>query len=286
MAIFVRILNPVLMVVMPLLLGVYLVRRFDGEWRVFGIGAITFVGSQVLHIPFNLWALSLLLEKVGQRVTQPGVSLVITAVLLGLSAGVFEETARYIVFRTWLKDKRDWYAALMFGAGHGGIEAILVGVLALATLIQILTLRGVDLGTVVPADQLDLASAQIESFWSLPWYAVFLGALERASAIALHLGATVLVLQAFRRNQLGWLFAAIAWHAALDAVAVYGIQTWGVYITEIIILLMAVMSMYFVYLLREPHQENFDTIEPARKIELDNLPPSTLDERLDESRYT
>ncbi len=286
MDIFVRILNPVLMLVIPLVLGVYLARRLKGEWRIFGIGAITFIGSQVLHIPFNLWVLSPYLEKMGWNGVQSGVSLVVAAVFLGLSAGVFEETARYLIFRTWLKDRRDWCSALMFGAGHGGTEAIIVGILALATLIQIMTLRGADLATVVPADQLDLAEAQIEAFWALPWYAVLLGALERASAIALHLGATVLVLQAFTRKHIGWFFAAIAWHASLDAVAVYGIQTWGMYITEALILLMAVISIIFVIRFREPCQPIVDIIEPPQHLQVGPLPPTTLDERLDESRYT
>ena len=286
MDIFVRILNPVLMLVMPLVLGVYLARRLNVEWRVFGIGVITFIGSQLLHIPFNLWILTPFLEKMGWGGVQSGVSLIFAAVLLGLSAGVFEETARYMVLKTWLKDRRDWCSALMFGAGHGGIEAILVGILALAALIQIMMLRGADLGSVVPIDQVDLASAQIEAFWALPWYAVLLGALERASAIALHLGATVLVLQAFRRKQLRWLFAAIAWHAALDAVAVYGIQTWGMYITEALIVLMAVISLVFVFRFREPCEQRFDTIDAPQQDQVGSLPPVVLDERLDESRYT
>jgi len=286
MDIIVRVLNPVLMLVMPLVLGVYLARRLKGTWRIFGIGALTFIGSQVLHIPFNLWVLSPFLKKMGWDGVQSGMPLVFVAVFLGLSAGVFEETARYLIFRTWLKDRRDWCSALMFGAGHGGTEAIIVGILALAALIQILTLRGADLATIVPAEQLDLAEAQIEAFWALPWYAVLLGALERASAIALHLGATVLVLQAFTRKHIGWLFAAIAWHASLDAVAVFGIQTWGMYITEALILLMAVISIVFVIRFREQYKKKIGTIEPPQQIQVGSLPPATLEERLDESRYT
>jgi len=286
MDIFARILNSLLMLVMPLVLGVFLARRLRGEWRIFGIGAITFVGSQVFHIPFNIWVLSPFLEKMGWVGVQSGLSLVFAAALLGLSAGVFEETARYFVFRFWLKDKHEWHSAIMLGAGHGGIEAIIVGVLALLTLIQIMTLRGADLADVVPADQLDLAKAQIEAFWALPWYTVLLGALERASAIALHLGATILVLQAFTRKRVRWLLAAIVWHALLDAVAVYGIQTWGMYITEALILCMALISLVFVFMLREPRNQEIDIIMPSQQIQVESLPSITLDERLDESRYT
>lgn len=285
MDIFARILNPLLMLLLPLALGVFLARRLQGEWRVFGIGAVTFVASQVFHIPFNLWILSPFLERMGWTAGQTGFSLALAALFLGLSAGIFEEVARYFVFRLWLKDKRDWRSALMLGAGHGGIEAVIVGVLTLLTVIQIFTLRGTDLTEVVPADQLDLAKAQIETFWALPWYAVLLGALERASAIALHLGATVLVLQAFTRKRIRWLFAAIVWHAALDAVAVYGIQTWGMYITEGLIFCMALISLFFVFILREPLGVEPDIIAAPQEIQIQSLPSDTLDERLDESRY-
>lgn len=286
MDIFVRVLNPLLMLVMPLTLGVFLARRQGGEWRLFGIGAVTFVASQVLHIPFNAWILNPFLGRIAGTGIQAGNALIVSALFLGLSAGIFEETVRYLVFRFWLKDARDWRSALMLGAGHGGIEAIIVGVLAALTVIQIMTLRGVDLATVVPAEQLDLAKAQIATFWALPWYAVLLGALERASAMALHLGATVLVLQAFTRKHIGWLFVAILWHALLDAVAVYGIQTWGMYITEGAILLMALVSLIFVYVLKEIEQPQLDGFLSLAGLEETALPEITLSERLDESRYT
>ena len=56
--IVIRSLNALLMIAMPLALGVYLYRRLGAEWRLFGIGAVTFIASQVFHIPFNVWVLN------------------------------------------------------------------------------------------------------------------------------------------------------------------------------------------------------------------------------------
>jgi uncharacterized membrane protein YhfC len=130
--IFVRLLNALLMIAMPLALVIYLTRKLNVGWRLFGIGGVTFVASQVLHIPFNLWVLNPLMEKFGLSISQIGMQLVIVAILYGLSAGVFEETARYLVYRFWLKKdaERTWRSALIFGTGHGGIEAIILGVLS------------------------------------------------------------------------------------------------------------------------------------------------------------
>jgi uncharacterized membrane protein YhfC len=48
--------------------------------------------------------------------------------LPSLTAGVFEETARYIAYRFLLKE-HNMENGLIYGVGHGGIESImLVGV--------------------------------------------------------------------------------------------------------------------------------------------------------------
>jgi uncharacterized membrane protein YhfC len=143
-------------------------------------------------------------------------SLIGASALLGLSAGIFEEGARYLMYRFWAKKARTWEEALMIGAGHGGIEAILLGLLAGYALLQVLALRGVDLATVLPADQVEFARLQVEAYLATPWYASLLGAVERAFAICLHLSLSVLVLQCFIRRRWYWLPLAIGWHALVD----------------------------------------------------------------------
>lgn len=45
----------------------------------------------------------------------------------GLMAGLFEETGRFVAFKTVLKRKQEKdQNALMYGAGHGGFEAIVI----------------------------------------------------------------------------------------------------------------------------------------------------------------
>jgi hypothetical protein len=46
-------LNAALMKTMPLLLGRLIAGRRGAGWGLFGIGAATFVASQIGHIPFN-----------------------------------------------------------------------------------------------------------------------------------------------------------------------------------------------------------------------------------------
>lgn len=288
MDIIVRILNFVLMIVLPLLLGSYLAREYRLPWRLFWIGAVTFVGSQVLHIPFNAWALNPLVKKLGLSTESALPGLIVLGVLYGLSAGVFEETARYIVYRRWLSKVRTWREGLMFGAGHGGIEAILLGALAALAFVQAVVLRNADLSAMLPAEQIDLARVQLETYWGAPWYAALLGALERVFALCVHLSAAVMVLQVFRRNNIAWLFISILWHTAVNAAAVVSVSRIGPYATEGVIFVFALFSLLIVYLLRDddiPVDEGDAPLQPG-VAPLPNIGETDLiDESLEESRY-
>ena len=280
-------LNALLMVCLGLGLGVWLARRWRLSWGLFGIGAATFVASQVAHIPFNGLVLNRPLGALGFPDSAPTGGLIGASVLLGLSAGVFEEGARYLMYRFWAKKARNWEQALMIGAGHGGIEAVLLGLLAGYALLQALALRGVDLATVVPADQLEVASQQLEAYWATPWYGVLLGAVERLFALCLHLSLSVLVLQCFTRRKWFWLPLAIGWHALLDAVAVAAGVRLGAYWAEALVGLMAIISLAIVFRLRQPAAAEPPQAAPASPQVLQPvIDESPTADRLDDSRFS
>ncbi len=249
-----HLLNGLLVFVLAIGLGLFLTRKFHLSWRLYWIGAATFVISQVFHIPFNQ-GLTLLFNQGLLPVPPPTWRTPFNAVILGLSAGLFEEFARYATYRWWAKDARSWNNGLLLGAGHGGIEAMLTGVLILYAYIQMVALRGADLSALLPADQVAAAQAQIAAYWSAPWYQTLLGAVERAFALPVQVALSVLVLQVFIRHQSRWLWLAIAWHALVDAFSVYAVSVWGVYITEGALGLFALASLAFIFLLRQPHLE-------------------------------
>jgi len=191
-----------LLIVMPLALGAYLVRHFKIGWRLFLIGAVTFVASQIPHIPFNIYILTPLMAGLGFGPEDgPGLALAGAALMLGLSAGVFEEGARWLTFRFWIRRSRTWPEGVGLGSGHGGAEAVITGLIALATLIQLTALRGQDLSAIVPAEQLAAAEAQIDTYWALPGWVYFFSVVERASALAVQITLSVIVLQAFLRRR-------------------------------------------------------------------------------------
>ena len=248
-------LNALLMIGLPILLGVLFVKRVKVEWRLFLIGAVTFIGSQVMHLPFNAFVLAPVLDHFDLAVLQAGFPLVVVALAAGLSAGVFEEGARYLTYRLWLRKERSWREGLMFGLGHGGVEAIILGGLAAYGLIQAIALRGADLSSVVSPDRVVDTAAWLDSYWSLPWYDCLIGAVERVFALAIQVSLALLVLQAFKRRQIRWGIAAVLWHTFIDAAAVFAVQTWGVYLTEGLVAVAAVISLVIILQLRGPSPE-------------------------------
>lgn len=248
---FLLTLNSLLMIVMPILLGIWLVRRYKVGWKLFFIGAAGFVVSQIGHIPFNQFVLN---PIVGDLVEGDAASnALIAALLLGLSAGLFEEVTRYL-FYYFRKSMRDWDEGMMFGAGWGGIEAIIVGVLAATSIINIYIYQSGLIDTLVPAEQMagsaDAIAAgaqQIEELLNSPPWMFVLGAVERLFAIVLHLSLSILVLQAFVRKNIIWLFVAIGWHTLVNAAAVFGtFQGWDPLLIEAVVGVAAVISFLII----------------------------------------
>jgi uncharacterized membrane protein YhfC len=230
------------MIILPIGLWIYFKRRFVLPWKLVVAGALTFIAAQVLHIPL-VFGMNSFLQ------TLP---LVVHAVILGLLAGFFEETARYILFKFILRDTKSWKEGILAGLGHGGIEAILLGILAAVGFATMVGNRNMDLSTVpsIPADQLDLARQQVEAYWSAPWYLALMGFVERIFAICLHVSLSVMVLYAIVYGKPLWFWLALLWHAFVDAVAVYVVQEAGILAMEGIVAIFAILSLWIVWILR------------------------------------
>ncbi|RMG89021.1 MAG: YhfC family intramembrane metalloprotease [Chloroflexi bacterium] len=274
-----------LMIVLPFLFGWLIARKRGAGWRLFGIGAVTFVLSQVGHIPFNWLVLNRLqLISTDTAVTQ---NLIILAIFLGLSAGLFEEVARYLTFRFWATDARSWGTGLMVGAGHGGVESLLLGGLGALNVINLIILRSNEqLINTLPPEQLEIVQAQITAVFNTPYSQLLLGAVERLFAITVHLSLSLLVMQVFIRRQTRWLLFAILWHTLLNAVSVIFASRTTPYITELVIGIFALVSLGIIWALKAPEPAPIP-IEPVP--DLPPIKPATEDltpEKLDESKFS
>jgi uncharacterized membrane protein YhfC len=243
--------NGILMVAMPLGLAIYLTRTWKLPWRFWLVGAAVFILSQVGHIPFNAGLTALFQKNILPHPPEAWKNL-FNAVVLGLSAGLFEELSRYAMFRWWLKDARSWRKGVLAGAGHGGAEAIILGLLVLFTYIQMIALRDPAVVAALPAAQAGAIKAQVAAYWSAPWYSTLLGALERSFTIPLQITFAVIVLQAFVRKQSFWVWIAVLFHALVDGVLVFVAPTVGIYWIEVFAAGFAVLGLIVIFSLRKP----------------------------------
>jgi uncharacterized membrane protein YhfC len=236
------------MIALPIILWVYFTRRFVLSWKLVLAGGLTFIASQVLHIPLVI-AMGSFLQSA---------SLIVNAIILGLLAGIFEETARYILFKFILKHVKSWKEGILVGLGHGGTEAVILGILAAVGFVTMIGYRNIDLSTVpsIPADQLELARQQVEAYWSTPWYIALVGFVERIFAICLHVSLSVMVLYAVVYRKPIWFWLALLWHAFVDAVAVYVVQEVGILAVEGIVAIFAILSVWIVLKMRPMFSED------------------------------
>lgn len=286
MDLVVRILNFSIMILAPVALGVFLVQRYRTRWGLFATGMVTFILSQVLHIPFNNWVLTPLAEKAGFMQPEGTLEILAFSLVFSLSAGVFEEPARYLVLKFWAKDARTWKDGMMFGAGHGGIEAMIAGGLAMYGFIQALTLKDADLNLVLPPEQVDLAAAQLAQYWSIPWHTALLGAMERLAAITFHLSASLLVMRSLVKKQIRWLFYAIGWHTIFNLAALTCMYLWGMNASIASVVILGVASLGIILALKD----KISATELPGGIE-ENLPMIEIlqqeptEDNLEDSRY-
>lgn len=255
-------LNGLLMVAVPLALAVLLTRRWKMGWRIWWIGAATFVLSQVGHIPFN-WAVGLGLERLNTMYWPLIAQQLFNAAFLGLSAGLWEEGMRYVVLRWWAKGARSWRNAVLFGAGHGGAEAIILGLIVLTGYVSMLVLRSMDLAALPPEIANETVQQQIAAYWSMPWYESLMGALERLLTIPIQIAMAVIVMQAFLRRQWFWVGLAVLYHAIVDASVVFAVNYVSIYWVEVMVAAFSIVSVFVILGLRQPEPPTAEQAQEA-----------------------
>lgn len=139
----------------------------------------------------------------------------------GLAAGLFEETGRLLAMRFMMKNSLTKENALLYGVGHGGAEAIVIGGLTYISNIALAILinqQGVAalLATVEESLQ-DQALTQLSALWTTPAYSFYLGGVERLAAFVLQICLSLLVYRAVREGKVSLFLLAVALHFLVDA---------------------------------------------------------------------
>lgn len=157
----------------------------------FLLGTLAFIVSQMLiRLPLIQYLQDNSPTYMMFSITKP----LLFSIIIGLSAGVFEGLARYIFMRFFMR-QRDWQSGFLFGAGHGGIEAILlvgIGAIMMLFLPNAMTSNG----------------------------AFFIAGIERLFAMLLHIGLSIIVLQGVVQRKFIYILLAMLIHGLVDNLVV------------------------------------------------------------------
>lgn len=178
-------------------------------------------------------------------------NVVIYALYGGLAAALFEETGRFLAMKHFMKNQLDRKNALMYGAGHGGAEAIiLVGMtyinnLATAVMINNGQIHG--MLESVPEEQQEMLVQSMSVLWTTPGYQFFLSGAERVLAIILQISLSVFVYKAVKYGQKKLLMLAMGMHFITDFVAVLATNYISILAVEGLMLVMTAAVAYLAY---------------------------------------
>ena len=175
-----------------------------------------------------------------------------TMILAGVLAGVFEETGRFIAFKTVLRKYEHRRSSISYGIGHGGFESIYIGVQLLMFPIMGIMINsgmGDQITTGMDEAMKATALAQLGQYTNLTIPECLLGVFERIPSIVTHIAFSVLVFAAAREKKYVFLYpVAILIHAFVDFSTVFYqagmIPMWG---AELIITGFAAATAYFAW---------------------------------------
>ena len=150
-------------------------------------------------------------------------------------AALFEETGRYIAMRFLVKPM-DFPNAFMYGAGHGGVEAMLL--CGVASISNIASAVMINSGTMsAQLATLDAEKAADTALWTTPSLTFFAGGVERIIAVVLHLSLSILVFQSIRKKSQKDLLNAYLFHFVIDSLSVLLSAVASVWVVELVVAL-------------------------------------------------
>lgn len=234
---------------LPIVLAVLARKKLHSKiWPLF-VGAAVFVlFALVLEQAIHMQVLK---GAAGEKIMG---SAVLYGLYGGLMAALFEEGGRYLAMRFVMRRSLNKENAIMYGVGHGGIEAILlVGVSYISNLAIIALINTGNAAQLF--DGVDAATAQtmyqqLEPLWAGSPYIFFIAGIERVGAIAIHICCSYFVYRAIDDGD--WAFFALAFgaHFVVDFAAGLLSQSGAhMIVTELVVLALSaalvVMALRF-----------------------------------------
>ncbi|MGN0478903.1 MAG: YhfC family intramembrane metalloprotease [Hominenteromicrobium sp.] len=192
-------------------------KKTDVSLVPFGIGAAAFfVFSMVLEQLVHFLVLGLNASVSDFLLSRPW----LYAIYGGFVAGLFEETARFLVFKTMMQKNIGRENAITYGLGHGGLECFLIlGMTMISNLLISAMFNSMGAEAFIAQytpDQTDAVVQAIEQINAIDPVAAILACVERACSLVLQVELSVLVFASVRLDKF-WLYpVSILLHMGID----------------------------------------------------------------------
>ena len=183
----------------------------------------------------------------------------------GLAAGLFEETGRLISMKLFMKKDLTKANSLVYGIGHGGAEAVIVGGMTYVSNVAVSVL--INIGQFEPMlSSLDEATkAQVVEQYSALWTGsagVFLlAAAERIMSFVIQLCLSYFVYRAVKYKKPIFWILAVAAHFVIDAASVIIVKYSSAYVAEGVLFVMTAALSAIVLKIFKAEKEVFFTAE-------------------------
>ena len=243
LSIAIIIINMILGVLVPIVLLIYFKKKYHADINSFLVGCavmilFALVLEQLVHVVVLGSGLGIVIQK----------NIWLYALYGSLMAGLFEETGRLLAMRYALKKEHgNGHNALMYGAGHGGLEMFVI--LSMGMINNLIYSVMINMGqTQILLEPLDETTrvtlqAAFDTLIQTPsWYFV-LSPVERLAAITAQIGLSVIVWYAAtgKKIKFNLFILAILLHAFLDAVAVLAAKSgMSLIVVEVFVWLIAI----------------------------------------------
>ena len=227
-------LTAVLGIALPLITAIIWCKKKHEPFTTVLIGAATFLLFAIV-IEKPLQALVISLDSpVSQFVNARPV---LWGIIVGLFPGVFEETGRFVAFKTVLRKRKQRETGLSHGIGHGGFEALFIlGVTYIEYFVFAIMLNQgsfVELmiepvkDTLTP-DVVKQITGIVEQITTFSAATMGVALVDRLIAVLYHIGASIMVFYAVKDKKKWWLYPlSILIHTVIDGFL--GLQLAGVF---------------------------------------------------------
>lgn len=237
----------VISVGLPIFLAILARKKLKADLAPILIGAGTFaVFALILEkMVFN----GIVVATVGmEKLTS---NIWIYALFGGIEAAVFEEVGRFVSMKLLMKKNLNRQNSIMFGIGHGGIEAvIIVGFTMISNIIVSLMINsGAYDATLSLLDPMTRTQTvqQISVLWLSAPVLFFVGGIERIATIAFHISESYVVYRSVKDKKPVLLCIAIGLHALVDTGTVLLSNFAGTAVMECALVIISAAFSVFVF---------------------------------------